>query len=436
MKRLFIISLLVFLFISITLPLSGCAMEESAWQKAEEQSTVESYKEYLEKYPDGKYAFLFSMAPVAHGQGIPDATTYNPNEPGPHRLLILDASGEYHNLNRELPTDWRPSSVSEVELVFVVVRDEYVKLNSEYYWDGYKAVTITINRKRHEMDIEIREAKTGLLLGTKEFIGSDPGPFPSSLSTWDDILGDPVSDSDLIECVVSLTFDPVVESPIEDKIAFTSNRDGNDEIYIMNTDGSGLVNLTNEPAEDWDPCFSPDRSKIAFASDRDGNLEIYIMHIGGKGLVNLTDNPDAVDIFPCFTPDGSKIAFTSNRDGNDEIYIMNVDGSEQVNLTNNDAGDLASSFSPDGSKIAFASKRDGMYFDVYIMNTDSSGLVNLTNKMVTDIEPSFSPDGSKIVFTSYRDGNDEIYIMNIDGSEQVNLTNNPDAYDGNPCFSP
>lgn len=87
------------------------------------------------------------------------------------------------------------------------------------------------------------------------------------------------------------------------------------------------------------------RYKIAFMSERDGNREIYIMNMDGSGQVNLTNNP-AADWLPSFSPNGSKIAFTSDRDGNNEIYIMNVDGSEQVRLTNNLANDYGPSFSP------------------------------------------------------------------------------------------
>lgn len=90
------------------------------------------------------------------------------------------------------------------------------------------------------------------------------------------------------------------------------------------------------------------KGKIAFMSDRDGNdqiYEIYIMNVDGSGQVRLTNNP-AIDVFPSFSPDGSKIAFASYRDGNAEIYIMNVDGSEQVRLTNNPAVDTSPSFSP------------------------------------------------------------------------------------------
>ena len=85
--------------------------------------------------------------------------------------------------------------------------------------------------------------------------------------------------------------------------------------------------------------------KIAFATDRDGNYEIYIMNTDGTGLQRLTDNP-ADDSNPSFSPDGKKIVFQSNRDGSFDIYIMNADGTEQTNLTKSEAHDRYPSFSP------------------------------------------------------------------------------------------
>jgi len=232
------------------------------------------------------------------------------------------------------------------------------------------------------------------------------------------------------------------------KIAFTSDRDGNVEIYIMNLDGSGLTNLTNNPAEDCWPSFSPDGSKIAFQSDREGNYEVYIMNTNGSEQTNLTNNPANDGGLPSFSPDGSKIAFGSNRDGNGETYIMNIDGSGQANISNTQEWDLDPFFSPDGSKITFRSDRDangGIYtfssdedvnWEIYIMNVDGSGQTRLTNNQIWDWESRFSPDGSKIVFNSTSlDKNADIYIMNADGSGQINLTNNP-AKELDPFFSP
>jgi Tol biopolymer transport system component len=122
------------------------------------------------------------------------------------------------------------------------------------------------------------------------------------------------------------------------RIIFASNRDGDYDIYLMNADGSGQTNLTNNSSsDDVNPSLSFDSSLITFASNRDGDWDIYIMNANGTGLTNLTNNSSSDDINPSFSVNGSTITFTSNRDGNYDIYLMNADGSGQTNLINNAA---------------------------------------------------------------------------------------------------
>jgi Bacterial Ig domain/WD40-like Beta Propeller Repeat/Beta-propeller repeat len=223
------------------------------------------------------------------------------------------------------------------------------------------------------------------------------------------------------------------------KIVFSSNRDGNFEIYSMNSDGTGLTRLTNHSAIDLFPALSPDGTKIAFASNRDGllNFEIYVMNADGSSPARLTTNA-RVDGKPSWSPDGTKIAFTSARDGNFEIYSMNADGSGLTRLTNNHAIDSDPAWSPDGTKIAFSSNRHGVLnFEIYVMNDDGGGVARLTNNSALDVSPSWSPDGTKIAFASNRNGllNFEVYVMNADGGVQTRLTTNG-AVDGEPAWSP
>ena len=222
-------------------------------------------------------------------------------------------------------------------------------------------------------------------------------------------------------------------SPDGSNIAFVSDRDGNQEVYVMNIDGSNQTRLTNNVESDYGPVWSPDGSKIAFESYRDGNQEIYVMNADGSDQRRLTDNPaaDGADWPLVWSPDGSKIAFVSDRDGNDEIYAMNTDGSNQTRLTNSLDPEWYPAWSPDGSKIAFSVARD----EIYVMTADGSQLTNLTNKTGNDWRPVWSPDGSRIAFESYRDGDQKIYVMNADGSEQIRLANLPGPEWG-PMWSP
>jgi WD40 repeat protein len=219
----------------------------------------------------------------------------------------------------------------------------------------------------------------------------------------------------------------------EGTIAFRSNRDGNDEIYVMNGDGNELINLTNDPSDDDLPAWSPDATRIAFCTHRDGNYEIYVMNADGSDQANLSGN-SLDDCAPSWSPDGTEITFASDRDGNNEIYVMNADGSDQTRLIDNPAFDMFPNWAPDGKRIVFVSDRDGQR-DIYDMNVDGSAVIRLTNIGVGDAFPVWSPDGTKIAFYSDSEGNYEIYVMNADGSGQTNLTNNS-ANDWVPSWSP
>jgi len=216
-------------------------------------------------------------------------------------------------------------------------------------------------------------------------------------------------------------------------IAFDSQRDGHWEVYLMDENGLSVVDLTNHPANDGDPTWSPDGKRIAFDSDRDGNWEIYAMNRDGSGITRLT-NHRADDDSPAWSPDGSRIAFKSNRDGNWEIYVVNLDNLGVTNLTNHPGTDQMPAWSPDNRRIAFVSYRTGD-LDIWVMNADGSDLDNLTRHPAKDSFPAWSPDGQRIAFHSYRGGNAEIYVMNADGSGLARLTNHP-AEDWGPSWSP
>ena len=131
-------------------------------------------------------------------------------------------------------------------------------------------------------------------------------------------------------------------SPDGQRVVFTSERDGNRNIYIMNTDGTDQTQLTSHPAHDEEPVFSPDGLSIIFTSHRDGNKEIYIMNDQGNNMANLSNHP-ADDWNPRYYPDNQKIVFQSLRDGatNWEIYMMRLDGSGKTNLTNHPRTDYS-----------------------------------------------------------------------------------------------
>lgn len=228
-------------------------------------------------------------------------------------------------------------------------------------------------------------------------------------------------------------------SPDGGTIAFSTNRHGlfNFEIYTMSPTGTSQARLTTNSVDDVLPSFSPNGSKIAFASEApdDLDLEIWVMNSNGTQPQQLTSN-SSYDAEPTWSPDGSRIAFTSRRDGDSEIYVMYANGAAQANLTNDSAfDDEQPAWSPNGQRIAYV-YRQGDY-EVYLMNTFGTEKVALTTNSDDDRFPAWSPDGRMIAFTSDRDsGQDDIFVMNADGTGQANVSNRAPASDQNPAWQP
>jgi type II secretory pathway pseudopilin PulG len=177
-------------------------------------------------------------------------------------------------------------------------------------------------------------------------------------------------------------------------ILFTSDRDGNQEIYKIRTDGSDLVNLTNDPEDDSQPTwladqglFSSQGDRIAFTTDREGNQEIYVMKEDGSEQTNISNTPDE-DLYPRATRSGDRIVFVSTRDGSQDVFVMRADGADQNNLSDNPAQDAYPTWSPDAEWISFASDRGGA-FDIYIMRSNGTEVYNLTADPAQDYYPAW-----------------------------------------------
>ncbi|MCQ1536672.1 PGF-pre-PGF domain-containing protein [Methanosarcina sp. KYL-1] len=160
-------------------------------------------------------------------------------------------------------------------------------------------------------------------------------------------------------------------SPDASKIAFATDPLVTERyIGIVNSDGSGLITIPNgfltSCTQSWQSqVWSPDGSKILYSSDESGNEDIYIINADGTGKTRLTtDAGDEHD--PRFSPDGSRILFVSGWGGNSDIWVMDADGSNKVQLTTDTAYDSDPMWSPDGTKIAFSSDRNGN-FDIWVM---------------------------------------------------------------------
>jgi TolB protein len=209
-------------------------------------------------------------------------------------------------------------------------------------------------------------------------------------------------------------------------IAFHSNRDGNNEIYVMNPDGSEQTRLTFDSRNDQRPDISPDGTQIVFSSNRitdtnlTGDFEIFVMNSDGSDVRQLTFN-ESEDSWPRWSPNGRWIAFHSNVDGNFEIYVIKPNGRHLTRVTDYAGLDQFPEWSPNGKQLAI--RRDT---DLYLIDRDGSNPIQLTAQAMINQMASWSPDGNKIAFLSTRAGYPSVFVMDANGNNQINLTLKPD----------
>lgn len=248
------------------------------------------------------------------------------------------------------------------------------------------------------------------------------------------------------------------------KIVFVSDRDGNDELYMMDYDGQNQTRLTFNRTRDympaWSadgrkiaytsyaemrvglylldiyegnrteiisegtnfaPAFSPDGKKLAFCSTaQDGNSEIYVATSEGKDIKRLTFN-SAIDTAPSWSPTNREIAFTSDRGGAPQIYIMDAEGSNVRRVSFGGSYHDAPAWSPTGDRIAYVSRVDQIV-DIFVLNLRTSQITKLTESNANNESPSWSPDGRHLVFSSNLDGTIQTYAIDYDGLNIKRLT--------------
>jgi Tol biopolymer transport system component len=226
-----------------------------------------------------------------------------------------------------------------------------------------------------------------------------------------------------------------------------------DQIWTIHPDGSGGLNISNSSRLDAEAAWSADGTKIAFAAQDlvdEGNAQIWVMNADGSGQTDLTNDLSSNDFDPAWSPDGTRIVYThqDNDTSRFQIWVMNADGSNKHQLVDNAGNDDDDAvWSPDGTKIAFDRSSDEGARQIYVVNADGSGVTNVSNNGDSDSEPNWSPDGTKLAFAKIpgtsETGDSQIWVMNADGSSPHFITN-PDTgpevpgahFDDAPAFSP
>ncbi|HKZ55872.1 MAG TPA: DPP IV N-terminal domain-containing protein [Anaerolineales bacterium] len=196
------------------------------------------------------------------------------------------------------------------------------------------------------------------------------------------------------------------------------------DLWIVSGDGGGLTQLTTEGASDRSPALSPDGRRIAFVSNREGADQIYVMNVDGSAATRLTEDRDPAfpsKFDPVWSPDGTQIAFAKSDITATNTYVINADGSGHVQLTDDSVYSAEPAWSPDGRQIAFVRSDQGDTW-IFVMKPDGSEPVNLTAQYPDSWAPTWSADGRQIAFVTYSNGSPEIFIMSAGAADAHKLT--------------
>jgi TolB protein len=203
------------------------------------------------------------------------------------------------------------------------------------------------------------------------------------------------------------------------EIYFTSYRDNNPDLYGITLDGRRFE-ISRRPGLNTSPSWCEALGRLAVSLSKDGNSEIYTMSRDGRDLARLTNSPDA-DTAPAWSPDGSRIAFTSDRSGQPQIYLMDASGGPARLVSHGGYCDSAA-WSPDGRRLAYVAREQGE-FNIYMVDIAGGGpAIQLTRGQRDNRDPSWGPSSKHLVFSSNRSGRHEIYMMNTDTRVAKQLT--------------
>lgn len=231
-------------------------------------------------------------------------------------------------------------------------------------------------------------------------------------------------------------FDPDID-PTGTLLAYASTQHrATADLYIKRISGTAVMQLTNDPANDVMPTFSPDGKRVAFASDRTGNWDIYMVDITGGQAVQLT-NDLTHDLYPSFSPDGKQLVYCTHgaQSGQWELVVIDVENPAVKRFI---GYGLFPDWSPQDNRILFqrARERGTRWFSIWTVELVNGEGVRPTEIAVSSnaatIAPTWSPDAKHIAFstivdpdgdTTTRPTQADIWIINSDGSGRSNLTN-------------
>ncbi len=212
----------------------------------------------------------------------------------------------------------------------------------------------------------------------------------------------------------SISLTPVF-SPDGRYLSWTDFTSGRPNLYIRDLTTSQTV-PAGKNGVSIDPAWR-NSTEVATTLSFEGDQEIYLVRTDGSIAQRVTRSR-GIDLSPTFSPDGGKMAFVSSRNGLPQIFVQDLGTGAVKRLTFSGRYNTQPSWSPAGDKIAYTTWENGGEINIFTINADGTGLVKLTSRCRENESPSWSPDGDMIVFTSNRDGKKKLYVMNASGENQ------------------
>jgi Tol biopolymer transport system component/PKD repeat protein len=192
-------------------------------------------------------------------------------------------------------------------------------------------------------------------------------------------------------------------------VVFESNRRGNWDLFAIDMSTGREYQLTDNPADDINPFWSPDGETLVFQSSRSGRWQVYELNLVSNVVRQLSDG-SSVDVEPVYSNDGTRIAFRTYEveDGLSRIAIMDMNGQNRAFVTEIDENATNHTWSPSDSLIAYQSDQDGD-LDVYVYQVGTGETRKLTDNTIADYAPTWRCDDNTVIFTSDIAGNPDIY---------------------------